>query len=393
LKRLQEKADFRRLGLYLHVPFCARACDFCNFYQKPPRRGELERYLDGMELAFGSLSLKRRVETVFWGGGTPGLLPVRDLERLGKAVLKANQGHPPAEWTVEMAPATVKADKLACLRELGVNRISMGVQSFQSRYLEALGRLHSLEQVHRAIDLLHESAIGNFNLDLIFAIPGQPLADWRADLQRAIASGATHISTYCLTFEEDTALWLRLQKGQVEKLDVDDEARYYETSCETLSAAGFRQYEISNFARPGYACEHNLNTWRMHDWVGIGPSASSQVGLRRWTEAHSLDEWLDGVNSAKPAFLEDTVLSPEMLAADYLVFGLRMNEGVDLNAWEQRFPDSAPAGWKGFVGDLVEEGLAECRDKRLSLTARGRLVADRIGSEILRLAGQDGGPI
>jgi oxygen-independent coproporphyrinogen-3 oxidase len=173
LKQLQEKADPPRLGLYLHVPFCARSCDFCHFYQEPPKRADLDRYLSGMEVALSRAAFPRPLDTVFWGGGTPGLLAAKDLERLGKAVLAANGGRPPAEWTVEMAPATVKADKLACLRDLGVNRISMGVQSFQPKLLEALGRIHSLEQVRRSIELLHQTGMTNFNLDLIFAIPGQ----------------------------------------------------------------------------------------------------------------------------------------------------------------------------------------------------------------------------
>lgn len=338
-----------------------------------------------MERALENLGLDRPVQSVFWGGGTPGLLPVGDLERLGKAVLKANGGEPPQEWTVEMAPATLKADKLACLHDLGVNRLSIGIQSFQSRYLEALGRVHSLAQVHRAIERVHQSAITNFNLDLIFAIPGQPLDDWEDDLRRAIDSGPTHISTYCLTFEEDTALWLRLQKGQLMQTDPEEEARFYELSCEILASAGLQQYEISNFAQAGCACEHNLNTWRMQDWLGLGPSASSQLGLHRWTEPHSLEAWLRGLTTGNPAFVEETTLTPEMLARDYLVFGLRMNEGVDLDRWRQRFPDAAPTGWEGFCRSLLEEGLAVETGSRLALTSRGRLLADRIGSEILQL--------
>lgn len=338
-----------------------------------------------METALGQARLAHPLETVFWGGGTPGLLPAADIERLGKAVLKANAGRAPREWTVEMAPATVKRDKLEVMKALGVNRISVGVQSFQPQLLEALGRIHSLGQVDRAIGLLHETGMTNFNLDLIFAIPGQSLAMWQADLRAAMAAGPAHLSTYCLTFEEDTALWLRLQKGQVKKTSEDDEAAYFELAWRELAAGGYEQYEVSNFARPGRACEHNLNTWRMHEWLGVGPSASSQMGGRRWTEPHSLDEWLEGLETGSPKWADSMDLSPEILVQDLLVFGLRMNEGVDLEALARRFPDALPEGWAGFRDSLVAEELAVMSGSRIRLTDKGRLVADRIGEEILGL--------
>ncbi len=338
-----------------------------------------------MEVALSRAAFPRPLDTVFWGGGTPGLLAAKDLERLGKAVLAANGGRPPAEWTVEMAPATVKADKLACLRDLGVNRISMGVQSFQPKLLEALGRIHSLEQVRRSIELLHHTGMTNFNLDLIFAIPGQVHAAWEADLKEATAADPAHISTYCLTFEEDTALWLRLQRGQVHKMDADEEAGFFEIAWDILEGRGYHQYEVSNYARPGHACEHNLDTWRMQEWLGVGPSASSQMAGRRWTEPHSLDEWLDGLEGGAAKWADSMDLTPGILAQDLLIFGLRMNAGVDLDKLSNRLPDALPDSWPAFMESLVAEGLAEFNDPVLKLTPRGRLVADRIGEEILGL--------
>jgi oxygen-independent coproporphyrinogen-3 oxidase len=383
--KLQEKAETPQLGLYVHVPFCARSCDFCHFYQEPPTRGDLEAYLAGMEAALLDNPPPRPAETVFFGGGTPGLLPAADLERLCRAVLRANGGHAPREWSIEMAPATLKRDKLRLLRDLGVNRVSIGVQSFQPGLLEALGRIHSLRQVTGAIELLHAEDFANFNLDLIFAIPGQSLEMWQADLAQAIAARPAHISTYCLTFEEDTALWLRLQRGQVEKRSADDEAEYFESAWEVLGAAGFIQYEVSNFARPGHACLHNLNTWRMQEWLGYGPSASSQFAMRRWTEPHSLEEWLEGLRTGTPRLADEVELTPAVLAQDFLIFGLRMNDGVDLAELERCFPGALPDGWEPFRGRLVGEGLAERTGNRLRLTGSGRLVADRIGEEILGL--------
>lgn len=385
MNKLQEKADSLELGLYIHVPFCARSCDFCHFYQEPPKRSDLDAWLDGMDISMGKTPLPRVAGTAFWGGGTPGLLPVRDLERLCRMMIRANQGVVPREWSVEMAPATVKKDKIAALMDHGVTRISMGVQTFQPDLLDALGRIHSLEQVERAIDTLNAVGMDNFNLDMIFAIPGQTLGMWQQDLERVIKARPRHVSTYCLTFEEDTALWLRLQKGQVRKHSIEDEARFHELSWQILGDAGFRQYEVSNYSREGSACQHNLNTWRMQEWIGFGPSASSQLGMRRWTEPHSLEQWLGNLKSGKSGYAEEVNLTHHMLAQDFLIFGLRMNAGVNLSEWHARFGTKPLAGWESLMQSLIEEGLAVRQGERIRLSDAGRLVADRIGEEILGL--------
>ena len=384
MDKLQEKAESPDRGLYLHVPFCARTCDFCPFYQEAPRKADLLRYLEGMERSLLSAPCDPPAATAFWGGGTPGLLPLEALERLGRAMLAANGGQAPAEWTVEMAPATVQKDRLRLLRDLGVNRISMGVQTFQPAILEALGRIHSLKQVRRSIELLHHEGFRPFNLDLMFAVPGQTLGQWESDLAEALAAEPDHLSTYCLTFEEDTALWVRLQEGQVERRSLEEEAAFHETAEAVLGEGGFQQYEISNYCRPGQACHHNINTWRMREWRGHGPSAASQWGGYRWSEPASLERWLARLESGSPP--EERIrLDPALLAQDCLVFGLRMNEGVDLERLEQRFGPVLPGDWPVFRGRLVEEGLAEQAGPVIRLTGRGRLVADRIGAEILAL--------
>lgn len=382
MSKLQEKANPLRLGIYLHVPFCARACDFCSFYQEAPKREDIERYLEGVEVELKANPFDRPVDTMFWGGGTPGLLPAADLERLGNALRNA-MGNQPVEWTVEMAPATVKADKIRVLRDLGVNRISMGVQSFQPAMLEALGRIHALSQVDRAIDIIQSSGMDNLNLDLMFAIPGQTLWSWEADILEAAKRNPQHISTYCLTFEEDTALWVRLRQGAVSKHEPDDEERFYRLGWELLPDLGYPQYEISNFSVHGKECQHNLDTWRMQEWYGFGPSASGQVGLRRYTNPHSLDAWLEGVKSGNMPYVDETGLRQEDIALDALIFGLRMVEGVDLKAWRERFGLEVSPDLARFFTQLMENGLALRTGNLLTLTIEGRLVADRIGSELL----------
>lgn len=371
-------------GLYVHVPFCASTCDFCAFYQIPPTAEKVRGFLDGLAREAALLAWDRPVATVFFGGGTPGLLAPRDLARLTELV-RGRTGGAPAEWTIELAPASVTAERLAVLRAAGVNRISLGVQSFQPARLEALGRLHTREQVYRAYERIRAAGFANVNLDLMFALPGQAEAEWAADLDAAFALAPEHLSTYCLTFEEDTALWLKLAQGRV-RLDAEKEARFYEAGWARLAAAGYEQYEISNFSRPGRACRHNLNTWRMHEWIGLGPSAASQLGGRRGANVADLDRWLAGLGRGERATEDRVDLTPALLAEDALIFGLRLNEGVDLAAWSERCPDAPWGEIQARIDRLAGEGLARREGSRVSLTVRGRLVADGVGAEFHGIA-------
>lgn len=376
------------LGVYMHVPFCARACDFCNFYQERPDRTGIQDYLAAMEREFALWPPDRPFETVFWGGGTPGLLKAEDLRRLGRSIQNADTRHL-REWTVEMAPGSLREDKLKALREVGVTRISMGVQSFDDELLERLGRPHTRRQVDQAIDLIRKLDFPNWNLDLMFALPGQTLAQWEADLHAAMEREPPHLSTYCLTFEEDTTLWVRLQKGQVHKRSEVEEAAFYERAWDLLASGGYGQYEVSNFARSGYACIHNLNTWRMHEWVGYGPSASSQLGQRRWTNAHDLEAWAAGVAAARPARVDEVALTPNLLAQDSVVFGLRMNEGIDLRLLRKRYPQADWPALNGLLSQLAEEAFIEVTHERWTLTRSGRLLADAIGSAVIEAMDAD----
>ena len=378
------------LGLYLHVPFCASTCDFCAFYQIAPTREGVEGYLETVRRELAQVAWRRPVDTVFWGGGTPGLLAPEDLRTLGETVRAACGGRP-AELTVELAPASVTEARLAVLKELGVTRVSMGVQSFSPALLEALGRQHTREQVLRAYERVRAADFSSVNLDLMFALPGQDEVAWLADLREAVGLAPDHLSTYCLTFEEDTKLWVKLSKGQV-KLDPAHEARMYERTWDELEAAGYAQYEVSNFARTGHVCNHNLNTWRMHEWVGIGPSAAGQHGGVRGGNPADLEKW--GAQVARgERMTEDRVeLTPELVVEDAVVFGLRLNAGVDRAALRARFP--GVAGWAALEAEFVrleEAGLVERAGEGsdpVRLTRRGRLLADAVGSELMGVLGQ-----
>ncbi len=376
----QAKAD-PVLGVYVHVPFCASTCDFCAFYQQEPTAADVARYLDGIAAEAALVGDWAPVSTVFWGGGTPGLLAPRHLELLAET-LRSRLGGTPSEWTIELAPGSVTDARLAALRAVGVTRISLGVQSFQPALLDALGRRHSREQVLRAYDRIRAAGFASVNLDLMFALPGQSAAEWEQDIREAVALAPDHLSTYCLTFEEDTRLWLKLAQGRV-KLDPEHEAALYESTWAQLEAAGYAQYEVSNFARPGHACRHNLNTWHMHSWIGLGPSAASQHAGWRGGNVADLDRWLENLARGERVTEDRVMLTPALLAEDALIFGLRMNAGVNLAPWRRRAPDAPWAEVEAALAQLAESGLLRRQGEQVVLTSRGRLVADAIGAEIM----------
>ncbi len=379
----QDKANTAQapLGLYVHVPFCASTCDFCAFYQTQPTAGSVDLFLQGIAREAALVKWSRPVTTVFWGGGTPGLLAPKDLEKLA-GVIRERFAGTPHEWTVELAPASVTVDRLKALKAAGVTRVSMGVQSFQPDLLDALGRLHTVEQVNRAYDRLRTVGFASVNLDLMFALPGQTEAEWAADVREAVSRAPDHLSTYCLTFEEDTKLWVKLSQGRV-KLDPEHEARLYEQNWAQLAAAGYEQYEVSNFARPGHACRHNLNTWAMNEWVGLGPSAASQHDGWRGGNIADLDRWQANLSRGERVTEDRVALTPALLAEDALIFGLRMNAGVDVAHWQARCPSAPWPAVEELIERFVGEDLAVRNGTNVRLTDRGRLLADSVGVEMM----------
>jgi oxygen-independent coproporphyrinogen-3 oxidase len=379
----QAKADGAAApGLYVHVPFCASTCDFCAFYQVHPTSESVSGFMKSLAAEASLVDWRGGVSTIFWGGGTPGLLSPRDLGRLAQVVRALPGGSAAREWTVELAPASVTPERLAVLRACGVTRVSLGVQSFRPALLEALGRAHTREQALRAYDRIRSAGFPSVNLDLMFALPGQSREEWDADIAEAVALAPDHLSTYCLTFEEDTRLWVKLSRGAL-RLDPENEARMYERTWEQLAGAGYAQYEISNFARPGHACRHNLNTWQMGEWVGLGPSAASQHQGWRGSNIADLGAWSALVEKGERMTRDRTALTPALLVEDSLVFGLRMNAGVDLGRLWERWPDAPRERVEALVDRLASDGLASRHGAWVRLEPRGRMLADSIGSEIM----------
>ncbi len=302
---------------------------------------------------------------------------------------KANGGNAFDEWSVELAPATVKRDKVEVLRSLGVNRLSMGVQSFDEATLKILGRRHSPAQVRRAYDLMRQAGFDNINFDLIFSIPTEAPDRWQNDLREAIALAPEHLSAYCLILEEDAPLLQRLHnKDCLSEKNPDREAALYLETWQTLADADYRQYEVANHARDGKRCRHNLNTWQMHDWLGYGPAAASQCFGKRFCNPSNLKIWLENLSRERLFHIDEETLSREQLFTDALVFGLRLNGGISLAGTAKRFLGTTdiPATLLDFIEDLREESYLDdvVPAGTLALSPRGMLVADAVACELLR---------
>jgi oxygen-independent coproporphyrinogen-3 oxidase len=381
-------------SLYIHVPFCAHKCEYCAFFSETPNSDLVSRYVAALIREMELVAHELRPATVFFGGGTPSILTLRQWEQIGEAMRRLKLVGA-SEWTVECNPATVSADKARLLRDLGVNRISMGVQSLDERLLERLGRIHSREQVFRSFDILRRAGFDNLNVDLMFAIPTQTMAIWQATMREALALGSEHLSCYEVIYEEDTPLFAQLQAGE---FDVDEElaCEMYDELIATAGAEGLRQYEVANFARsefstqhpassiPSRACRHNLGYWRGLDSHGLGPSASGYVrGVRtkNWSNTRLYCEQLE---KGQRAIESREELPPLRRAGELAAFGLRMVAGWPFAEFTQRTGYDLRREWAAEMAELVEQGMAVIEPERFRLTPRGLRFADLAAEKFLR---------
>ena len=359
--------------LYIHIPFCLQICPYCSFYKDIAGPGKpdplVEAVIHEAEL-FGHGCAPR---TVFIGGGTPTALSVTQLERLFAGLQRHLDFTDTDEFTIEMNPATVTARKAELLRGFGVNRVSMGVQSWDPHLLKLLGRVHDADQVRRSFAILREAGFDNLNLDLIYGIPRQSLGQWEESIRQTVDLQPEHISAYCLTYEEDTEFFDRLTRGEFRE-DAESDAGFFERGVEMLSAAGYGQYEISNHARPGRECRHNLAYWEGADYLGLGPSAWSTIGERRWQNAPDTAAYVQAVQAGVRPLRNEEILPAATREAERIAFGLRMNAGIDPARLAERHE---------LITGLREEGLLEDHGPRVRLTPRGRLLADEIAAELI----------
>jgi len=377
--------------LYVHVPFCARKCAYCAFYSEAADGHVVNRYVEALVREMEMVAADLKPKTIFFGGGTPSLLNLAQWERVLQSIHRLGW-HEAAEWTVECNPATVSLDKARLLREGGVNRVSMGAQSFDEALLDRLGRVHSREMIFKSFDILRAAGFDNVNVDLMFAIPGQTMDSWRRTLAEAAALGSEHLSCYEVIYEEDTPLFEQLRAGAVQ-VDEDLACAMYDELLQAAADCGFQQYEVANFARPtaatpaetpGRACRHNVNYWRGGSFHGLGPSAAGYVrGIRtrNWSNTTMYCEQLE--RGRRPIESSEE-LAPLARAGEIAAFGLRMNAGWPLEQFQRRTGYDLRIEWKPEIDKMLELGYGELNRQKFNLTNKGLRFADWAGAEFLR---------
>jgi oxygen-independent coproporphyrinogen III oxidase len=418
------------LALYVHIPFCVRKCYYCDFNSGPAPDGIREQYVEALVSEIRTSPWRgQEARTVFFGGGTPSELNTGQLSTIAAALRETfefnhqssvaggqssevrgqrsvvsgqssvpaqvpaaptpNTQHPTPhtqhpEWTIECNPKTVSMETMAGMREMGFNRISLGVQSFHDHHLKAIGRIHSSGEAVEAVALARRAGFRRLNLDLIFCLPGQTLDEWKRDVETALSLGPEHLSLYNLTIEEKTEFGRRHRQGLLALPDEDLSADMYEWVIDRMVEAGFQQYEISNFALPGEECRHNQVYWRDEPFVGLGLSAASFMNGLRWTNTGSMQRYLaTSGREGGPERASEERLPPQGACGEAIMLGLRTRDGVDLPVVAARHGLDSEQTYGKIVRELLADGLLARDGARLTLTRRGVMLANAVCARFL----------
>lgn len=372
-------------GLYVHIPFCETKCGYCDFYSIALKGRDVAPLVDRVvrELEYRLGGLDKPIRTVFVGGGTPTVL---NADRLATVVDAISRLVPPdglADFTVEANPATVDDEKARILVAAGVRRVSMGAQSFFPRELETLERIHCPDDIAPSVETLRRNGIGQINLDLIFGIPGQTVDTWSESLRRTVELAPDHIACYGLTYEPGTRLTAMRDHDRLNPCDEDLEASLYVRAMETLESAGYAQYEISNFARPGCESQHNLMYWRNQPYIGVGPSATGCVNGQRYKNVPDAIAYVRLMDELGHAEIERETIDTEKLMIEMLMMQLRLVEGLCVPEFRKRTGVDPLAMLQPVLEGLRKLDLIKVTERSLALTRKGRLVGDAVITELV----------
>ena len=358
--------------LYVHIPFCARICPYCAFYKDLLDRSQTWRFCEALlrEIEEKTADLEIAPKTIYLGGGTPTALSISQIEFLLGGFHQRLDPSALEEWTIEANPGSVSARKAALLCKLGVNRVSLGVQSWDNTLLKILGREHSAEQAEQSFHILRAAGCSNINIDLMFGIPGQTVRQWQETLEKTILLRPEHVSAYCLTYEEDTEFFLRQSRGEF-KSNPDTDADFFEVGMSILEEAGYEHYEISNYARAGFTSVHNRAYWSGKDYIGVGPSAFSTVGMRRWQNLADYRGYSDRILLGQSPIAATENLTTEIKRAEKIALSLRTRDGI--SALElQRFARE--------TAEFTMLGLLQESNGKFRLTQKGKSLADSVAA-------------
>ena len=369
------------LELYLHIPFCIKKCDYCDFLSGPSTRAGQEAYIYALlrEMKAVSLLEKRSVDTVFIGGGTPSVPECDVMEKLLQGIGESFCLEPDAEVTIEANPGTLTPEKLALYRKYGINRISLGLQSPNDEELTMLGRIHNYAQFLESYEMARNAGFSNINVDLMFAIPGQSYEGWIKNLRTVAEVGPEHISAYSLIIEEGTPF----AKRELELPDEDTEYRMYEDVAEILGEYGYQQYEISNYAKNGRECRHNEGYWKRRDYLGLGLGAASLLGKERFTNTMDMQEYINNSNFPEKIRKNRELLTRKDEMAEFMFLGLRMTRGVSKKEFQEYFG----TGIEKIYGEILEkykkQGMLVELEDRIFLSRAGIHVSNAVMADFL----------
>lgn len=370
-------------SVYIHVPFCRHRCGYCDFTLIAKRDDLIGAYLDALAIELQRIEQPVEIDTLFFGGGTPTHLPPKDLSRLFRLVRERFSLAKGAEFSVEANPANLSNETADVLAESGVSRVSLGAQSFDTAALAVLERDHTPQEIGSAVERLRSRGIENVSIDLIFGVPGQTLGSWMQTLDHAIALEPAHVSAYGLTFEKGTSYWSRRERGELAQADEELEREMYAAAMDRLPAAGVHQYEISNYARPGYECRHNQIYWAAKPFEAFGPGAARYLDGVRRTNHRSVFTWIKRLNAGESPVAETDELSPEARAREAIFVGLRRVDGIDRAGFRAR----TGFGLDELAGETirrqVQVGSLEDDGASIRLTREGRFIADSVITEFL----------
>ena len=381
MRKYENKAP---LGLYVHIPFCVQKCNYCDFLSFSADEKRKRQYIDTLVREMKSWREKisdYEVDTIFIGGGTPSVLSVTDMDSLFQGISDCFARSQKTEFTVECNPGTVDEEKLSLYRQAGVNRLSFGMQSTMDEELHQLGRIHNYKQFLGSYELARRVGFDNVNVDIMSAVPKQTLMSYETTLHRVTKLAPEHISSYSLIIEEGTPFyeWYR----ESPPVDEDTDRRMYECTEEILSAAGYSRYEISNYAKPGRECRHNIKYWRRFEYLGLGLGASSQMGNCRFSNVRDLASYMDSVQSGEILAEEREELSSADEKAEFMYLGLRMMQGISEKEFEENFGENLMECYGKEINRCERQGLLECQGDRIFLTKRGIDVSNRVFAEFI----------
>ena len=369
------------LELYLHIPFCIKKCDYCDFLSGPSTRAGQESYIYALlrEIEAVSKLEKRPVDTVFIGGGTPSVPECDVMEKLLQGLQENFHFSPDAEITIEANPGTLTPQKLALYRKYGINRISIGLQSPKDEELKMLGRIHNYEQFLESYQMARAEGFSNLNIDLMFAIPGQSYEGWIENLRMVAELGPEHISAYSLIVEEGTPF----SRRKLDLPDEDTEYRMYEDVAKVLGEYGYHQYEISNYAKENRECRHNEGYWQRKDYLGLGLGAASLIGNVRFANTTDMQEYLENSGNPKRIRKEREVLTEEDEIAEFMFLGLRMTEGVSKTEFQEYFGTAVEKIYGEVLDKYKRQGMLVEKDDRIFLTRAGIHVSNVVMADFL----------